>query len=127
MVKQITTKNKQSWGYHYMFDCSGCNNNISNKKEIISFVNELIQRIKMKAHGKPVVEYLLPGHKNEGYSMLQLIHTSNISAHFMTKSKTAYFDIFSCKKFNPKTIDTVIKKYFSPLKHKSKFLTRQAP
>ena len=88
---------------------------------------ELIKKIKMKAHGKPVIQYLLPGHKNEGYSMLQLIHTSNLSAHFMSKSKTAYFDVFSCKKFDTKTVDSVVKKYFNPTKSKSKFLTRQAP
>ena len=81
----------------------------------------------MKAHGKPTIEYLLTGHKNEGYSMLQLIHTSNLSAHFMSKSKTAYFDVFSCKKFNTKTVDLVVKKYFDPKKSKSKLLTRQAP
>jgi S-adenosylmethionine/arginine decarboxylase-like enzyme len=127
MVKQITPKNKQSWGYHYMVDCSGCNDNISDKKQISIFVKELIKKIKMKAHGKPTIEYLLPGHKNEGYSMLQLIHTSNLAAHFMSKSKTAYFDVFSCKKFDTKIVDLTVKKYFAPKKTKSKFLTRQAP
>jgi hypothetical protein len=40
---------------------------------------------------------------------------------------TAYFDIFSCKKFNPKLAEKIIKKHFGPKKYKIKFMTRQAP
>lgn len=110
-----------------MLDCSGCNDNIKNKKAIELFVNDLILKIKMIPHGKPIIEYLLSGHENQGYSMVQLIHTSNISAHFMELNGTAYFDIFSCKKFNPKLAEKIIKKHFDPKKYKIRFLPRQAP
>jgi S-adenosylmethionine/arginine decarboxylase-like enzyme len=120
-------KNKSAWGYHLMLDCSSCNDNIKNKKAIQIFIKDLIRTIKMVPHGKPLIEYLLPGHKNQGYSMIQLIKTSNISAHFMDLNGTAYFDIFSCKKFNPKLAEKIIKKHFGPKKYKIKFLTRQAP
>lgn len=120
-------KNKSAWGYHLMLDCSGCNDNIKNKKAIEIFIKDLLNAIKMIPHGKPLIEYLLPGHENQGYSMVQLIHTSNISAHFMELNGTAYFDIFSCKTFNPKYAEKIIKKHFAPKRYKSKFLTRQAP
>jgi S-adenosylmethionine/arginine decarboxylase-like enzyme len=110
-----------------MLDCSSCNDNIKSKKAINIFIKDLLHAIKMIPHGKPLIEYLLPGHKNQGYSMIQLIKTSNISAHFMDLDGTAYFDIFSCKKFNPKLAEKIIKKHFSPKKYKIKFLTRQAP
>jgi S-adenosylmethionine/arginine decarboxylase-like enzyme len=45
----------------------------------------------------------------------------------MELNGTAYFDIFSCKTFDPKAAEKVIKKYFAPKKYKVKFLTRQAP
>jgi len=122
-------KNKRSlpWGYHLMLDCSGCNDNIANKSKIFDFNKELIRKIRMKAFGTPTIEYLLSGHKNQGYSLLQLIHTSNISAHFMDLSNTAYFDVFSCKKFDPKAAVQIIKKYFKPKNIKVNFIRRQAP
>lgn len=120
-------KNKSPWGYHLMLDCSGCNDNIKNRKSIELFVKDLLKQVKMKPHGKPLIEYLLPGHKNQGYSMVQLIKTSNISAHFMELDSTAYFDIFSCKNFNIKLVEKIVKKHFAPKKYKVKFLTRQAP
>lgn len=123
----MKTKNKSPWGYHLMVDCSGCNKNIESKSKIFDFNKELIQKIRMKAYGNPVIEYLLPNHKNQGYSLLQLIHTSNISAHFMDLSNTAYFDVFSCKKFDSKIAIRVIKKYFKPKKIKVNFIERQAP
>jgi S-adenosylmethionine/arginine decarboxylase-like enzyme len=120
-------KNKSAWGYHLMLDCSGCNDNIKDKRAIETFVKDLLKEVDMKPHGKPLIEYLLPGHKNQGYSMVQLITTSNISAHFMDLDGTAYFDVFSCKKFDPKLAEKIIKKHFAPKKYKVKFLTRQAP
>jgi len=119
-------KKKSPWGYHLMVDCSGCNKNIKEKNKIFDFNKELIKKIKMKAFGNPIIEYLLPDHKNQGYSLLQLIHTSNISAHFMDKSDTAYFDVFSCKKFDPKVAVLVIKKYFKPKQIKINFIERSA-
>ena len=80
----------------------------------------------MTAHGEPVIEYLLPGDPNQGYSLMQLITTSNVCGHFMELNGTAYFDVFSCKEFNPRTVKTVVKKYFDPKKIKSRLIKRQA-
>ena len=111
-----------------MLDCSGCDiNKIRDKKHIYNFVKELVEKIDMVAHGEPIIEHLLPGEPNQGYSVMQLITTSNICAHFVDISGTAYFDVFSCKKFDPKLAEKIIKKHFAPKKHKVKFLTRQAP
>jgi S-adenosylmethionine/arginine decarboxylase-like enzyme len=113
------------WGYHLMVDCSGCSN-IESRDQIYNFVKDLTIRIGMQAHGEPVIEYLLPGDINQGYSLMQLITTSNICGHFMELNGTAYFDVFSCKEFDPKTVKRVIKDYFNPKKIKSKLIKRQA-
>jgi S-adenosylmethionine decarboxylase len=115
-----------SWGYHLMLDCGGCNDNIASKDKITDFVNELVNKIDMISHGAPVIEYLLEGEPNQGYSLLQLITTSNISAHFMEIDHTAYFDIFSCKEFEISTAIKVVKQYFDPLDIKMNFITREA-
>jgi S-adenosylmethionine/arginine decarboxylase-like enzyme len=36
----------------------------------------------------------------EGYSMFQLIETSNISGHFSEELNTAFIDIFSCREYD---------------------------
>ena len=114
------------WGYHLMLDCSGCNLNVSNKDSIYQFVKELIDEIDMIAHGEPIIEHLLPGDPKQGYSLMQLITTSNICAHFMDHGGTAYIDIFSCKEFDIETAKTVVNKYFEPSKMRVYYLTRHA-
>lgn len=115
------------WGYHLLLDCSGCNiEEISNKENIYRFVKDLVLRIDMEAHGEPIIEHLLPGDPKQGYSLMQLITTSNISAHFMELDGTAYFDIFSCKEFDLEVAKKVVREYFHPTKMRVNFLTRHA-
>ena len=113
------------WGYHLMLDCSGCEG-IDSRENIYNFVKDLVKRIDMTAHGEPIIEYLLPGDPKQGYSLLQLITTSNISAHFMELDGTAYFDIFSCKPFEIEVAKQVVVEYFNPEKIRVNFLTRHA-
>jgi S-adenosylmethionine/arginine decarboxylase-like enzyme len=113
------------WGYHLMLDCSGCET-IDSKENIYNFVKDLVQQIDMVAHGEPIIEYLLPGDPKQGYSLMQLITTSNICGHFMELDGTAYFDIFSCKEFNLTLAQKVVKHYFNPKKIRANFITRHA-
>jgi len=109
-----------------MLDCSGCNNNIADRDQIYRFTKDLVERIDMTAHGEPIIEHLLQGDPKQGYSMMQLITTSNICAHFMELDGTAYFDIFSCKPFNIDIAQDVVKEYFNPAKLRVNFITRHA-
>lgn len=118
------------WGYHLMLDCAGCKieDGIASKEAIYNFVKELVVAIDMEAHGEPIIEYLLPGDPKQGYSLLQLITTSNITGHFMEKPEvaTAYFDIFSCKVYDQQTVIDMVNKYFEPKKMRVNFITRDA-
>lgn len=115
------------WGYHLMLDCGGCDiASISVRDNIYNFVKELVDKIDMEAHGEPVIEHLLPGDPKQGYSLMQLITTSNICAHFMELDGTAYFDIFSCKEFDTNMAKSVVEKYFKPRSVRVNFLTRHA-
>lgn len=109
-----------------MLDCSGCNKNIAEHEEIYKFVKELVIAIDMEAHGEPIIEHLLPGDPKQGYSLMQLITTSNICAHFMELNGTAYFDVFSCKEFDLKIVQYTVNKYFKPGKMRVNFITRNA-
>jgi len=114
------------WGYHLMLDCSGCNDNIKQKQSIYDFIKELVANIDMTPYGEPIIELLLPGELNQGYSLMQLITTSNICAHFVDNNNSAYIDVFSCKPFDIETVKQVVSKYFSPNKMKLNFITRHA-
>jgi S-adenosylmethionine/arginine decarboxylase-like enzyme len=104
-----------TWGYHLLLDCSNClNERITDREVIADFVYVVIEAIEMQAHGPLYIEYLLPGTDNEGYSVMQMITTSNITAHFVTKSNTAYIDVFSCKDFDVEIVKNLVSSYFDP-------------
>jgi len=114
------------WGYHLMLDCGGCER-ITDADNIRSFVKELVPTIDMVAVGEPWIERTAIGIPDkEGFSMYQLIVTSNISAHFVDESKQIYLDVFSCKEFASETVISVVNKYFKPLRIKTNFVIRNA-
>jgi S-adenosylmethionine/arginine decarboxylase-like enzyme len=116
-----------SWGYHIMLDCAGCDlKKIKDKDHIWAFVYTLIKRVEMEAHGKMIIENLLPGTDNEGYSVLQMITTSNINCHFVNKTADAYIDLFSCKEFKAEIVIATVKEFFNPTSIKLNFVERQA-
>ena len=108
-----------------MLDCSGCER-IDSRENIYNFTKEMVKRIDMTAHGEPVIEYLLEGDPKQGYSMMQLITTSNICGHFMELDGTAYFDVFSCKKFDIEVAQDVVREFFNPKKMRVNYITRHA-
>ena len=113
------------FGYHLMLDCNGCEG-IDSKENIYNFIKDLVPRIEMEAHGEPIIEYLLPGDPKQGYSLMQLITTSNICAHFMELDGTAYFDVFSCKEYDIEVAKQVVMQYFNPTTMRVNFITRDA-
>ncbi len=108
-----------------MLDCSGCTG-IDSRENIYNFIKDLVDRIDRTAHGEPIIEYLLPGDPKQGYSLMQLITTSNICGHFMELDGTAYFDVFSCKEFDIDTAKQVVDQYFKPRKMRVNYITRHA-
>jgi S-adenosylmethionine decarboxylase len=116
------------WGYHLMLDCSECDlESMTDRFNIYNFVKVLIKRIDMVAHGEPVIEFLCPGDTDkEGYSLMQLITTSNITAHFIDHHKHIYLDVFSCKEFDVKVVEQTVQEFFGARNIRMNFITRQA-
>lgn len=116
------------WGYHLMLDCSGCDVDlIDNKENIADFVKRLVSRIDMKAYGEPIIERFAEHDPTKaGYSLVQLIETSNICAHFVPHFGQAYIDIFSCKEFAIEVCEASAVEYFGAENVRITYLTRQA-
>ena len=77
----------------------------------------------MKAFGYPTLEWF--GEESaEGYTLIQLIETSNIILH-TTKDKSIYLDLFSCKDYNQDKVIELCHKYFKPTKLSFDMLIRK--
>lgn len=72
---------------------------IKSAAAIQDFTIQLCKLIEMERFGDCQVVRFGTGNK-EGYSMFQLIQTSNISGHFAEESNRAFIDIFSCKYYD---------------------------
>jgi S-adenosylmethionine/arginine decarboxylase-like enzyme len=116
----------QYWGYHLVIDASGCDHDaITSGDQIRAFCKELVRRIDMVAYGPPQVVMFGEGGK-KGYTLVQLIETSNITAHFVEETNDIYLDVFSCKEFDPMVVEEVVKGYFMPATFSKRFIKRQA-
>ncbi len=116
------------WGYHLVLDCKGCDIGAITSKDLLTrFVKVLVQEIDMKAYGEPILEYFAEHNPDAaGYSLLQLIETSSITGHFVTKNGDCYLDVFSCKYFDPKIAKKVVDSFLGPESVKMIFLYRKA-
>jgi S-adenosylmethionine/arginine decarboxylase-like enzyme len=85
----------------------------------------VVEKIDMVAYGKPRIVMFGEGNK-KGYTLIQLIETSNIAAHFVEETDDIYLDIFSCKKFVLNDAIAVFKKFFKPQTMVKRFVVRQA-
>lgn len=117
----------RTWGKHLILDASGCSpKSIGSEVIIKNFTNELVKRIDMKAYGEPQIVMFGTGNK-KGYTLIQLIETSNIAAHFVEENNSMYLDVFSCKDFDPSIVKQVVSEYFHAQKFNARVLLRQAP
>lgn len=122
-----TRKVKPYWGYHLIVNAGGCDAEaIRSPKIIKAFTTDLVKRIDMKAFGPPRVVRFGRG-DILGYSMVQLIETSDITAHFVEPTNDMYLDVFSCKEFNPSDALRVIREWIKPKAMETKFIKRRAP
>ena len=117
----MTTQNETNsglapWGQHLVLDFNGCPKGLlADKENILDWSKELVQAIDMVAYGEPIVEHFAThSHEAAGYTLLQMIETSNIAAHFAENIGQVYIDVFSCKAFDVEAALGICKKYFKP-------------
>jgi len=114
------------WGHHLLLNARRCvPATVRSKPLIEEFSRELVKKIDMVPYGKPKVVMFGSGNK-KGYTLVQLIETSNITGHFVEETDDMYLDVFSCKDFAPKTVKEVVDFYFGPAIVDTKFVSRDA-
>ena len=127
MILQDGTTN-DDFGQELILDLYNCDlGKISDGEHIKKYIIELCDNIiDMKRYGNPLVEHF--GHENpitSGYSMVQLIETSNVSGHFSEHKKAAYVNIFSCKWFDADKAAEFTKNWFGASEFRKTVLPRK--
>lgn len=107
-----------------LYDCDLAT--ISSGEKIKEFVIKLCDDvIHMKRYGEPLIPHF--GHENpitSGYSLVQLIETSSVTAHFSEYKKSVYLNIFSCAWFDPVKTEAFCKQFFGAKRVESHLLKR---
>ena len=117
----------RTWGKHLVLDAGGCSPKMIGCPIVIkNFTKDLVKRIDMVAYGDPQIVMFGTGNK-KGYTLIQLIETSNIAAHFVEENNTMYLDVFSCKDFDPSVVKETVREYFDAQRFSSRIFLREAP
>jgi len=117
----------RTWGKHLILDAAGCSPKMIGCPKVVGgFARSLVKRIDMVPFGDPQVVMFGSGSK-KGYTLVQLIETSNITAHFVEENNSMYLDVFSCKDFDPLVVEEAVKEFFDAKYFNRKVLLRQAP
>ena len=115
----------EHWGKHLIVDVKGGNDNVKDGEYLKNFVKQLVELIDMKAFGEPWIAHFGTG-AAAGYTVVQLIETSNICGHFVDENGDFYLDVFSCKDFNENIVTDFIQQCFFPQSIKSEVFLRDA-
>jgi len=101
------------WGVASAIDIYNCSpEKIRDADYIRRFVKELCDLIEMKRFGETQVIHFGEDERVAGFSMVQLIETSLISAHFANLTNTVYLDVFSCKPYDAEIVRVFAQEYF---------------
>ena len=101
------------WGIASAIDIYNCNPfKIRDAETIKRFVVELCELIQMRRFGETQVVHFGEDEKVAGFSMVQLIETSLISAHFANLTNTVYLDVFSCKAYDTEVVRNFAQNFF---------------
>lgn len=105
--------NQNTWGMSAHIDIYSCDNSlITDEKYIKQFGIDLCEKLKVIPYKEPLIVNFGANEDVAGFSYVQLIDTSILSAHFSEKYLSAYFDLFSCKLFNIYEVAVFVNEYF---------------
>lgn len=112
------------WGKSTSINLSDCDRKrLNDPKALKLFIQKIIKKIHMIAHGPCYVERFGIG-KLAGYSAMQFIETSSITVHCDEVGNRAFIDVFSCKDFDAEEAKKFAIKFFRAKKASSVTLDR---
>ncbi len=113
VVGQADYEASRAWGLSTAVDVYGCDPGaIRDRERIVQFTHELCDTLGVKRFGETQVVRFGADPRVYGYSMVQLIETSLVSAHFAEDSNTVYLDLFRCKWYDAQAAADLAMKFF---------------
>ncbi len=127
MLSQAGEEN-EDFGMELVLNLYDCElEKISSEESIRRFVTILCDEvIEMKRYGEALIPHF--GHESpitSGYSLVQLIETSSVTAHFSEHKRAVYLNIFSCKLFDPVKTKKFCVEWFGAKKARKTLLQRR--
>jgi S-adenosylmethionine/arginine decarboxylase-like enzyme len=124
-VSQTEFEDSKAWGIATAVDVYGCAPDVIRSRErIVRFTHELCDRLGVKRFGETQVIRFGDDPRVYGYSMVQLIETSLVSAHFAEDSNAVYLDIFSCKWYDAEAAAEYAREFFQAERAQMKICLR---
>jgi S-adenosylmethionine/arginine decarboxylase-like enzyme len=103
----------QPWGMETLLDLSPCNpQRIRDPAYLRSFIINLCAQIHMRRHGEPLIERFGAEERVSGWTIIQLIETSNLNVHFIDESNAGCLNVFSCSSYPPLLTAALCQKWF---------------
>lgn len=119
MENMQTSEVKENYGQELILDLHGCNISTFTRESIKDYCEQLCEVIDMEAHDlhfwddeDTPEDECQTNPKTCGISAVQFILTSSIVIHTLTKLRTAYINIFSCKDFEDNVARTFTENWF---------------
>jgi S-adenosylmethionine/arginine decarboxylase-like enzyme len=119
---------KIDYGIELVMDLYNCDyETIQSKKKLYQFAKELCQVIEMKPYGEPLIpDFGFSLSKTAGPSLVQLIESSSITAHYSPHWKLVCMNVFTCKSFDPEKTLKFVKSFFGATMARA-FLIKRGP
>jgi S-adenosylmethionine/arginine decarboxylase-like enzyme len=102
------------WGMDTAIDLRACCPTfIRDASYIRRFVIDLCETIRMRRYGEPQIVHFGQEERVAGYTLVQLIETSDIVAHFINQQNAACLNVFSCSFYSPITCARLCQQWFA--------------
>lgn len=102
------------WGIDTALDLRACSPTlIRDSAYIRRFAIDLCEHIQMRRYGEPQIIHFGQEERVAGYTMVQLIETSDIVAHFINQQNAACLNVFSCSFYPPIACARLCQQWFA--------------
>jgi S-adenosylmethionine/arginine decarboxylase-like enzyme len=101
------------WGLDAAIDLLDCDPELIRDPEVIrACVKDVCEQIQMRRHGEPLLVHFGDEPRVRGYTLVQLIETSSITAHFIEQVNAVCFNVFSCSPYRPLQTAALCQQWF---------------
>lgn len=101
VVRKEQYELEKAWGLSTQIDLYDCDpERIRSRDDIEQFTHTLCKMLGVEMFGPTQIVRFGNHPEVYGYSMVQLIQTSLVSAHFAEDTNAVYLDVFSCKYYD---------------------------